>query len=82
MRGRQLIKPARPKLTLVSCDDWEALYVNGKSYEQGHTVQLVAALRKLGLLDIDIEEVEAYNDPYPEETGEFPDDLKDVTPDK
>ena len=73
------VKPAQPKLTLVSCDDWEALYVDGKCVAQNHTVQLIYELKKLGLLEI--AEVAAYNDPYPENTGRFPDDIRDVTPD-
>lgn len=76
---RPSAKPVQPNLTLVSCDDWEALYVNGKCVAQNHTVQLIYELKKLGL--IDIAEVEAYNDPYPEDHGRFPDDIRDVTPD-
>ena len=67
------------KLTLVSADDWEALYVNGKVYEQNHTVQLIPCLQKLGV--VEIEEVDAYNDPITEERGCFPDKLSEVTPD-
>lgn len=63
----------------MSCDDWEALYVNGKCVAQNHTVQIIYELKKLGLLEI--AEVAAYNDPYPEKYGNFPDDIRDVTPD-
>ena len=64
-----------PKFVLVSADDWEAFYVDGKCAEQGHHVQLIDLLAENG---VSIVEYEACNDPYLE-SGQFPDTLSEVT---
>jgi hypothetical protein len=69
----------QPRLTLVNCDDWQALYVDGKLAYQHHQVDIIAWLEKLGLVHID--EVEAYEDPYLAENACFPDEMRALIPD-
>jgi len=69
----------QPRLTLVNCDDWQALYVDGKLVYQHHEVDLVSWLEKLNLLKID--EVWAEDDPYLKENARFPNEMRAIIPD-
>jgi hypothetical protein len=72
-------KKKQPRLTLVNCDDWQALYVDGKCVYQHHEVDLVYQLEKLGLVKID--EVWADNDPFLKENARFPEEMQALIPD-
>lgn len=69
----------QPRLTLVYADDWTAFYVDGKLVFEHHEVDLVHQLEKLGLVKID--EVWAERDPYLNENGRFPSEMRALIPD-
>ena len=69
----------QPRLTLVECDDWQALYIDGKIAHQHHEVDIIHWLEKLGLIKID--EVWAESDPYLAENACFPDEMRAIIPD-
>lgn len=69
----------QPRLTIAHADDWTALYVDGKLVSQHHEVDIIDWLDKLNLVHID--EVWADNDPYLEENGHFPDEMRALIPD-
>lgn len=64
------------KVNIVSVEDWEALYIDGKLVDEGHSLDLVEVLR---LLKIDVHSV--YMESNPDEgDGDwyFADKLEDV----
>lgn len=70
------------KIDIVQADDWEALYIDGESVYQGHSIQLatfVKALRERGL-DLKVRFCSANNEELDEvsRSGYLPQDLKDL----
>jgi hypothetical protein len=68
--------PTTKKITLVRADDWRGLYIDGKLVEEGHRVDTIDVLTRLG---IDAEQFWA-NDEWLCDRGRLPEDLKDVIP--
>ena len=66
--------PTTKKITLVRADDWRGLYIDGKLVEEGHRVDTIDVLTRLG---IDAEQFWA-NDEWLCDRGRLPEDLKDV----
>lgn len=62
------------KITIVTSNDWQGLYADGKLLDEGHYVRLDDALRLLGH---DVEGYEIDNE-WMENEGGLPNDLKDV----
>ncbi len=75
------------KIVIQKVDDWEACYIDGKLYEEGH--ELGEGCGMLGLLqdidsiyDFNIQEIESYwvdgtdLEDYINTTGSFPEELK------
>lgn len=38
----------KDKITILSTDDWQAIYFEGKLYQQGHSIDLQSLLIDLG----------------------------------
>lgn len=64
----------KKKIVIVSGDDWEGLYIDGKIVDQGHRLRLEEVLRLLGF-DVDCKEAD---NEWLEQYGNLPDKLKDV----
>lgn len=62
------------EITIVSGDDWQGLYVDGKLVDEGHSIQLDTFARIMG---IDLNEKEADFD-WLEKEGRMPDNLSEV----
>jgi len=63
------------KFVIVEADNWAGLYVDGVLVEQHHDIDLVEWLAKYG---VNIKLRHAYNDLQVAESGQLPEDLKDV----
>jgi len=69
------------RVTFTSADDWAAVYVDGASIHQGHSVPpfvWVDVLRRCGVEVLDASEVDAAYE-MAEQTGGFPADDKWLT---
>lgn len=64
--------------TLVSYDDWQALYLNGNVVTQDHQVRTDELIESLKDGYDTFEEHFYENNEYMEEEGQFPDKLKDI----
>lgn len=69
-----MAKKKLKKITLVSGDDWQGLYIDGKLAIEGHSVSVEDVLL---MLDINHETLFA-NDNWLDVEGYLPEDLKDV----
>ena len=60
------------KVHVRECDDWIAVYIDGKMIIQGHTIHFVRGMRLLiDLLDLPIDMTDEYD-----EDAEFPNELE------
>lgn len=69
------------KVTFVTLDDWQALYIDGELYDQNHSLgegSVLSALSEYGLFELDAFEVnEAYAEiGLPETAEEIPESEK------
>jgi len=70
------------KLTRVTSDDWEGLYLDNKLIAQNHSVDtyyaLMVALKTTNPLVIDIIDLQLVDEDWIESVGRFPDNLEDI----
>lgn len=81
--GTDIIK--KLNLVLLAVDDWKCLYINGKAFEQGHSIDWSRVINSLVGKEILIENFEDHylelNDDNPDLDNygnRFPDNLEDV----
>lgn len=65
-----------PKIDIIACDDWIALYRDGIKIEEGHSISLMTGLTALG---ISVTEKWLSADPYTVDLSDcFPERLSDA----
>lgn len=66
------------RVTIVSVEDWEALYIDGKKVDEGHSLRLSDVLKALGIY-AEFRDLEADLEPdAPDGEFDFADNLEDV----
>jgi hypothetical protein len=66
------------KLLILTTDDWEGLFIDGKLATEGHSISLYEFCKILGI-KVDFKEVD---DEYMYEMGSFPQNLDEIPEDK
>ncbi len=66
------------KLLILTADDWEGLFIDGKLVTEGHSIPLYEFCEVLGI-KVDFKEVD---DEYMCEMGSFPQNLDEIPEDK
>jgi|WetSurMetagenome_2_1015567.scaffolds.fasta_scaffold584397_1 hypothetical protein len=71
------------KISHYECDDWEAFYIDGKIYWQGHSIYASELLWKLQEDDLLHNPIDVFFSEYDftsalEDIGRFPDDESEV----